>query len=520
MVPHSARSAGAFFTIMLTALVLVPNSQAQAPQQTGNAFGPAPSSSNELEKRVQELEETVRQLQASKQSDHPKAKPDTVQPATHQEPETTQGGPTQGSGPESPAPETGAGPELSLGQYGNMTAGWRDGFYIQSEDRDFVLRITGQIQADYRAFPDEKDATDVDTFLMRRVRLGIEADMAQYYEFRLLPDFAQGKFVLQDAYMNIHYWDPFQFEVGKFKQPFSYEQLIQDRFVPTVERSMIDQLVPARDEGVMIHGRGLFDGRLDYAIAVSNGEINGDIDTNEPKDLNGRLAFMPFNSEEIAPVLQRFEVGISGGFGVEQEPMMPSILRTPATIPWFAFNSGVTAAGVRWRMSPEVSYFYEGLGFAAQYFRQEQDIRAATSGAGFSHRPEVPFDGWYVMGSYLITGESRTTYSQAVKPLRPFDPYHPCSCPGAIELIVRASELEVGEVAFVSGAGRLADPTKYSHEATELTLGFNWYLNEWFRVQFNYEHDWFANPVLLGSSSPANLTKSDDALLTRFQIIF
>ena len=104
-----------------------------------------------------------------------------------------------------------------------------------------------------------------DTFLIRRARLGIEATVANYYEFRLLPDFA-GTSVsksITDAYMNVHYWDQLQFEVGKFKQPFSYEDLIQDRYVPTMERSMMDQLVPQRDEGVMIHGHKWFDDRFD-----------------------------------------------------------------------------------------------------------------------------------------------------------------------------------------------------------------------------------------------------------------
>src|SRR5439155_18400242 len=144
-----------------------------------------------------------------------------------------------------------------------FTAGWKDGFFIQSEDDLFILRLTGQIQADFRGYVDNRDTTDISTFLVRRARLGIEATMLKYYEFRLLPDFAptgqQGISRVQDAYLNVHYWDFFQIEAGKFKQPFSYEQLIQDRYVPTAERSLIDQLVPARDEGVMIHGKNLLD---------------------------------------------------------------------------------------------------------------------------------------------------------------------------------------------------------------------------------------------------------------------
>ena len=104
-----------------------------------------------------------------------------------------------------------------------------------------------RLQADYRGFLDpsirpppirprrEPTTGSPDSFLIRRARLGIEATMANYYEFRLLPDFA-GTTVsksITDAYMNVHYWDQFQFEIGKFKQPFSYEDLIQDRYVPT-----------------------------------------------------------------------------------------------------------------------------------------------------------------------------------------------------------------------------------------------------------------------------------------------
>jgi len=33
-----------------------------------------------------------------------------------------------------------------------------------------------------------------------------------------------------------------------------------------------------------------------------------------------------------------------------------------------------------------------------------------------------------------------------------------------------------------------------------MTLGYNWYFNKWVRMQFNWEHAWFDDPVQLGSS--------------------
>ena len=101
----------------------------------------------------------------------------------------------------------------------------------------------------------------------------------------------------------------------------------------------------------------------------------------------------------------------------------------------------------------------------------EQKVRP---GAGDIVR--VPYDGFYVMGTLLLTGEQRTGYSQQIFPRRPFDPTCGCRGLGAWELVGRASWIQAGDVVFAPGAARLADPSLFSNAATEMTLGFNWYL--------------------------------------------
>jgi phosphate-selective porin OprO/OprP len=226
------------------------------------------------------------------------------------------------------------------------------------------------------------------------------------------------------------------------------------------------------------------------------------------------------------PALRGLQLGISGGTGVEEENVSPNILRTPATVQWFQFNSTVRANGRRDRWTPEVVYFYRGLGIAAQYYREDQHLSPAFSGApGSGTVLEVPFEGYYFMTTLLLTGEERTTYSAPVAPLRPFDICHPVASPGAWELVARVSRLRVGDEVFEpipTGRNtfvRLADPTRNSDRAVEMTLGFNWYLNEWVRMQFNWEHAWFHEGVRLGPG-PDGLLRHQDTLLTRFQIIF
>jgi phosphate-selective porin OprO/OprP len=392
-------------------------------------------------------------------------------------------------------------------------AGWDDMFYLRSADKRFSLRFTGQVQADYRDYLNPNDTTDIEGFTVRRARSGLEATLFQDYDFRFLIDFGNGQTRLVDGYLNAHYWDALQFTAGKFKQPFSYEQLIQDRFTPFVERSLIDQVVPARDVGVMIHGQNLFAESFDYGLAVSNGEQNGDADVNRAKDGSARVAVRPFAPWGDGP-LRWLQFGIAVNGGVQMEPINPNTLRTPAGVPFFQFNKTVVADGRRVRYSPEVVYFFRGFGFSAQYFHMDQRMRPTPTAA----KVDVPFEGFYAQATYLLTGEERTGYT-AVSPLRPFDPRHGIWAPGAWEVVARVSRLRVGDAVFDPGSSRLADPTRVSNDATEMTLGFNWYLNKWVRTQFNWEHVWFGEPVRLGPSA-RGLYRQHDTLQARLQFIF
>ena len=373
------------------------------------------------------------------------------------------------------------------------------------------------MQSDYRVFGNRADQTDFNTFLVRRARLGIEATAAEHYEFRLLPDFGQGMARVQDAYVNVHYLDQFQFEAGKFKQPFSYEQLIQDRFVPTMERSLIDQLVPQRDAGLMIHGQNLLGDRVEYALAISDGVINGDFDTAPGKDFAARLAVRSFNSDRWSDWLRGWQMGMAITTGVEGVGIAaPATLRTPGSVPFFNFLAAVREDGVRNRYGPEIVYIHGPIGVVVQYLYETDQYRTAPA----RPRVTVPISGFFGMATVLLTGETRTTYSEAIAPLRPFEIRHPFANPGAWALVFRMSRLVLdANAVFAAGLDRLSDPAANSNGATELTIGFNWYLNKWVRAQFNWEHAWFDQLVQLGSGA-AGLIGRQDTILMRFQVIF
>jgi phosphate-selective porin OprO/OprP len=398
-----------------------------------------------------------------------------------------------------------------------ILGGWDNGFILRSADDRFQLRLTGQIQSDYRAYMNQIDTADLPTFLVRRARLGIEATVAKYYEFRMLPDFGLGQPKIADSYLNIHYWDEFQLEVGKFKQPFSFEQLIQDRYVPLMERSLIDQLVPARDVGLMVHGQKLLDDRLDYGFSMYGGVQNGDGDNDRNREGAGRVAIRPFRGFGL-DLIDGLQLGIAGTIGEDEGAVAPQTLRTPASVPWFRFNDDVRPNGLRYRWSPEVVYICGPMSLSSQYYYEAAELQYRS---GTPQRTNTDFAarGFYVMGTVLVTGEKRTSLSQAIDPIVPFDPVNGLFGTGAIELVGRVSYLSLS-ADTPQDFDNLYDPVRSAPHAREITTGFNWYLNKYVRFQFNWEYARFANPVKLGDKSPKGNLDHQNSFLGRFQVIF
>ena len=184
----------------------------------------------------------------------------------------------------------------------------------------------------------------------------------------------------------------------------------------------------------------------------------------------------------------------------------------------------MVANGVRDRISPELTYFYHSLGFAAQYYQQDQQMQlthGTKSTSSAAPLVDVDIDGFYFLTTYLLTGEQRTEYSQQIEPIHDFDPSAPMASPGAWELLFRVERLEVGQSAFDAGLanGNEHTPNRSGHECTEVTTGVNWYLNKWVRAQFNWEHAEFDGGKVQIGNAPFAFSK-EDALYTRFQVIF
>lgn len=148
------RRAGREFVLLVALVVGATLASCAHAQQTP----PAPTNP-ELEKRVRELEEIVRQLLAEReqaraaQATFAPAPPTPASAQPQLQPAPTPGQLQDGGAGGAPAGQAAGGGD-SEGR--RILAGFdeKDGFFIRSSDKRFNLRLTGQIQADYRGFLD------------------------------------------------------------------------------------------------------------------------------------------------------------------------------------------------------------------------------------------------------------------------------------------------------------------------------------------------------------------------------
>ena len=186
---------------------------------------------------------------------------------------------------------------------------------------DFRLQLRGYAQLDGRFFSGDEGALAVDTFTLRRVRPIVAGSLGRYFDFSLMPDFGGGVTVLQDAYLDFKPSPKLKFRFGKYKSPVGLERLQSATAIHFVERAFPTALVPNRDVGVMVFG-DLAGGVVSYAGAIVDGAPDGgsvDGDTNDGKDLAGRLFLSPF--KRGSSPLKDLGFGIAGTTGKQTGPL-------------------------------------------------------------------------------------------------------------------------------------------------------------------------------------------------------
>ncbi len=318
------------------------------------------------------------------------------------------------------------------------------------------------------------DSADGDVGISRK-RVGIEGRAFGRFEYQVEREL-DGKDPWRDVFVDTRLLDTVQVRSGKFKLPFSLDQLTSPTRLNFVYRSRIGQdLAPGRDLGVAVHGR-LFERRVGYELGLFSRDGDNARRNENPgagATAAGRLTIRPSRTSSRDAWLRYLEVGLNATVGDIAEGRHSLSLRDSLGEP---VADPVYVKGRRARLGVDARWRHRGFSVAAEGL-QARDQRQGQGILGEDLSP-VMSGGWYVGGTWLVTGETKTDW---VEPLRP---------------IFR------GGVGAVELAARVENSRRWSHgdEAPSMhpragqlvesgvgiwTLGVNWYLNRWVKVQAN-----------------------------------
>ena len=401
-----------------------------------------------------------------------------------------------------------------------------DGFTFRTPDHELSLQVRAMTQLDARIYQ-QRDQDPVSSgFYNPRTRIYFQGNLTRPIQYEVSFQNTFDTVGLLDAYLNINYDPRFQFRVGRYKTPFTYEWYrVHVWHLLAPERSLFaTNFESNRRFGLMGWG-SLFDQRLEYAVGAFDGQRNSYSAFANSLDILAFMNFKPFETWE-GSVLQNLQLGGSVDAGSENQPLIPSVLYTSspptmnnvnsttasnvANVPFLAFNDNVRERGSRQLWELHTAYYRGGLSLMAAWESGFQHYATTRSGTGTT---KVPIDGYFVQVGYLITGETIRDRT-LIDPLRPFDLRPGHFGLGAFEPTARFSALTLGDQVFAAG---LADRNRWTNRAQMIDVGFNWYLNKFVKIYFDWEHAVFGQPV---EYRPGARQLTSDLFWLRFQVYF
>jgi hypothetical protein len=178
--------------------------------------------------------------------------------------------------------------------------GYKDGFYIQTADKNFKLVIGGFAQIRYEAAlqngyngrtvaPGKGSQGNTSGFDIRRARISFSGNvMSPDLTYKFEGDFygssfltganstgatgqSSGGFTVTDAYVAYRFTDMFRMKVGSYKVPFAKAELTSDTNIGLAARpEELFPFDPVRSLGLSLYGDIIQD-KLGYEVAVNDG---------------------------------------------------------------------------------------------------------------------------------------------------------------------------------------------------------------------------------------------------------
>jgi phosphate-selective porin OprO and OprP len=331
-----------------------------------------------------------------------------------------------------------------------------------------------------------------DGFYFRRARFGVEGTIARDFSYRLLLELGgsgtEGPTRINDAWMAYTGIAPFTFQLGAFSPAANMDDGTSPEDLPFLERASASELSRAL---------GGADGRIGFAVkangarwmssvALTTRTVNDAEVFDTQAAMVARAGFLAATGNDY-----NLHLGASGTYvfspadqGPGSSPRHPMRFRdrpeirvdsvrlidTGSIDADHASVYGVEFGG-NWR-----SFYLQG-----EHFWYDLERRATAN------LPDPDFAGYYLQGSWILTGENRrynATTGSFQNP-RPMVPFSSNGGFGAWELAARYSRMDLNFEEGLEGTAATPDSVRGGDQQV-WTFGVNWFPNPNVKVMLNY----------------------------------
>ena len=379
----------------------------------------------------------------------------------------------------------------------------KDGLKIKSASGDFSAQIGAYAQLDTAFYGDQGDTDFANGTELRRARLSMSGTVFRDWDYKLEADFAgttqasgtTNNVTITDAYMRYNGLKPVAITAGSFKVPFSLEAVSSAKYITFMERGLPFAFLNLRSLGAMASTGG-----DNWTGAVG---LFGETVTTQNVDDEG---WGPAARLTWAPVWKKDRVlhlGVGGQYRVPGDNANGSLRErvrfrskpesniisdnlaqcgSPTDAGCGAFPAGQGRSSGRLVDTGNISgdvnhYTLGGLEAAAVYGPFSLQGEYTRADVDRDTGENLSFDGYYVYGSWFLTGESRNYRADkgTFDVLQPKNNFSLRSGGrGAWEIGIRFSSIDLNDENVTGG------------QEDNLTVGLNWYPNPYMRLMANY----------------------------------
>jgi phosphate-selective porin len=341
------------------------------------------------------------------------------------------------------------------------------------------LDFRARFSADKTDFePATGASSETSTTDLGKRRIGVSGEIADIIEFQVERELTDND-PWRDVYAEYKAVAVARVRGGKFKLPFSLDENTGASRLDFMFRSLAaTHLAPGRDTGVMAQGR-VWRKLIGYEAGVFSHDGRNARTNNPAKVSGGRTTAGRVTIEPLRDVKNPAgDLSIGVAFTHSDVPEGIAGLRGQTVLEQNFFSAAdYFVNGPRRRTGLEMQFLPGPASIKAEWIRVSTE-RRGQSVEDTDLSPLIG-EGWYVSGTYAITGEKKSNVGNPKKPFMQ-------GGFGAVEVGARVESLTFrsGATGDLSSSSPRADVILGNRNQVT-TVGVNWYINRFFKIQAN-----------------------------------